>query len=56
MIRDFYKIYKSSIIGKGGYAVVYRGKNRLTKEKVAIKVFNKKKMKQRDIIAARREA
>ena len=55
-IKDYYKIYKSAVIGKGGYAIVYCGKNRATQQKVAIKVFHKPSMKESDIAGARKEA
>ena len=50
MARELYKDYKiESVIGKGTFATVRRGKNRCTGEKVAIKILSKEKMAPDDV-------
>jgi serine/threonine protein kinase len=46
-IKKDYKI--ESVIGKGTFATVRRGKNRCTGEKVAIKILSKEKMAPDDV-------
>ena len=46
-IKKDYKI--ESVIGKGTFATVRRGKNRETGEKVAIKILSKQKMAPDDV-------
>jgi serine/threonine protein kinase len=46
-IKKDYKI--ESVIGKGTFATVRRGKNRCTGEKVAMKVLYKEKMAPDDV-------
>lgn len=40
----------------GGFSKVYKGMHRVSKERVAIKVFDKPSMKESNINDARREA
>lgn len=52
-IKDDYKI--KSVIGKGSFATVRKGKNRITNEYVAIKIISKRKMIEEDKIALQNE-
>lgn len=52
-IKVDYKI--ESIIGKGSFATVRKGKNRQTKERVAIKILSKKRMNSEDVVAMKNE-
>lgn len=52
-IKADYKI--ESVIGKGSFASVRRGRNRATGDKVAIKVISKKKMSEEDRVGLQNE-
>jgi calcium/calmodulin-dependent protein kinase I len=52
-IKLDYKI--ESVIGKGSFATVRKGKNRETKERVAIKILSKRKMTDADVDAIGKE-
>merc|ERR1719469_850989 len=52
-IKTDYQIL--SVIGKGSFATVRKGKHRETKEKVAIKIMSKKKMNEEDVAALQNE-
>ena len=41
-IRDYYKV--GDTIGKGGFATVKKGKNKITGEHVAVKIYKKYKL------------
>ena len=52
-IKIDYKI--ESIIGKGSFATVRKGKNRATGERVAIKILSKRKMGEEDVVSMQNE-
>lgn len=52
-IKNDFKI--ESVVGKGSFATVRKGRNRETKEKVAVKIISKRKMNDEDRVALQNE-